>query len=62
MCVGVIEGMLDSVWGGVCGGGGWEVEDVGVCVVHVGVYSVVCVCECVCRGIHLTIPYSEESH
>ena len=27
------------------GGGGWEVEDVGRCVVHVGVYGV---CKCAC--------------
>ena len=28
VCVGFIEGMLGGVWVGVCGGRGWEVEDV----------------------------------
>ena len=47
----------------MCGGGGWEVEDVcgefiegmlgGVWVGVCGTCRcVVCVCECVCRGIH----------
>ena len=63
VCVGFIGGILGSVW--VCGV--WRrrlgLGSQGVCVYVVHVDVGVCdVCECVCRGIHLPVPYCEESH